>query len=357
MKILLLAAILAAAPAAAQTRLRVPVSGLYAVPGLGASFDGARVGATPMLMPTLSPDMRMPALDRLFDNSASASPEALAVPVMPAAPVHTDDAREFSQAPAWFDASQLKFGALIHGAAGGTAILRYGWRSQYEMAVFAYPASPSILFKEHALNPMAPAKQSFEAALATPAARKAAAKILRAVLAKDPVSGKDKAVLDEVLAFLDGEDTLSLARGVVPPTSYTWRDRPIKNGVMFSGEGLPTVAVVRENSDIRAAINGMPVTLGFTGSPDAPPSVMVLQGSGETLTVDLESARPKFTGELSGERLSAAQDDSALIIRYGENRFHISQGDVLSLTGLQPGDVPEPVRRFAAYLLIVRAIL
>lgn len=45
MKNLLLAAMLTAAPAAAQTAARVPASGPSVMPGLGASFEGVRPGA------------------------------------------------------------------------------------------------------------------------------------------------------------------------------------------------------------------------------------------------------------------------------------------------------------------------
>ena len=47
MKNMILAVTLAAAPAAAQTRGRVPVTGMNALPGLGASFSPARLGAPP----------------------------------------------------------------------------------------------------------------------------------------------------------------------------------------------------------------------------------------------------------------------------------------------------------------------
>ena len=47
-------------------------------------------------------------------------------------------------------------------------------------------------------------RRSFEA-LETAPGRRAAAKLLRAAQARNPVSGKDKAALDEILAFLDGQ--------------------------------------------------------------------------------------------------------------------------------------------------------
>ncbi|MEK7857678.1 MAG: hypothetical protein AAB320_00930 [Elusimicrobiota bacterium] len=110
---------------------------------------------------------------------------------------------EFAQAPAWFDVSKLKLDAVIKSGAGGIAVLRYGWRSQYEMTVFAFPGGESISFKEYPASPMGNPKQSFDATLETAAARKAAAQILRAAQARNPVSGKDKTTLDQILAFLE----------------------------------------------------------------------------------------------------------------------------------------------------------
>ena len=259
MKYMILAVIFTAAPTAAQTTVRATVSGLNAIPAIGASFDGARFSAVPMptmMRPTLSPGLQAPALtalalmptptpalvqpalavdilaaaakpaedsalgvirdataseaqktaalDRLFENSAPSSPEALAVSAQSAA-LTADSSNEFSRAPAWFDASQLKFDALVKSGTGATAVLRYGWRSQYEMSVFAFPGSASISFKEYSSNPMGHPKQSFDATLETMAARQAAAKILRAAQARNPVSGKDKVALDEMLIFLDGK--------------------------------------------------------------------------------------------------------------------------------------------------------
>jgi hypothetical protein len=109
---------------------------------------------------------------------------------------------EFSGAPAWFDVSKLKFDALVKSGTGGTAVLRYGWRSQFEMSVFAFPGDASVSFKEYSTNPMDRPKQSFDASLQKAASRAAAAKILRAVQAKNPVAGKDKATLDAMLTLL-----------------------------------------------------------------------------------------------------------------------------------------------------------
>lgn len=111
---------------------------------------------------------------------------------------------EFTRTPDWFDDSRLKFDGLVKSGAGGIAILRYGWRDQYELGVFAFPGGPSISFKEHSANPMGAPKRSYSAKLETPAARKAAASLLRAAQRRQPVSGNDKAVLDDILAFLEG---------------------------------------------------------------------------------------------------------------------------------------------------------
>ncbi len=248
----------AASPAVAQTTARAPVSGINPIAGVGTSFDGSRLGSAPMLMPAspaeitalilgatfdparLGPPPLLPnvaafnpltpapgipapvysplgvirdasaneaqkiaALGRLFENSAPAAPEALAVSAQPAASA-PENPGEFSRAPAWFDVSKLKFDALVKSGTGGTAVLRYGWRNQYEMSVFAFPGSPSVSFKEYSTNPMGHPKQSFDATLETAAARKAAAKLLRAAQSRNPVSGKDEAALDEILAFLEG---------------------------------------------------------------------------------------------------------------------------------------------------------
>jgi len=123
-------------------------------------------------------------------------------PVDPAS-IAAQGQNEFTQAPAWFDASQLKFDALVKSGTGGAAVLRYGWRSQYEMSVFAFPGGASISFKEYSSNPMGSPKRSFDAALETTPGRKAAAKLLRAAQARNPVTGNDKAALDEILAFLE----------------------------------------------------------------------------------------------------------------------------------------------------------
>ncbi|MBI2788855.1 MAG: hypothetical protein HYX59_09255 [Elusimicrobia bacterium] len=130
---------------------------------------------------------------------------AVTLAASPAAALDTGGPGEFSRAPAWIDPARLKFAALVKAGAGGTAVMRYGWRSQYEMSVFAFPDSPSVSFKEYAAGPMDPAKRSMDASLRTAAARKAAAAILRAVHERGPVAGKDKDALDAILAFLDGD--------------------------------------------------------------------------------------------------------------------------------------------------------
>ena len=272
MKKLLLAAIFTAAPAAAQTTARAPVSGVNMTPGLGATpmptvSPGlpAQAQSALALTPILAPVPVQPALaagihaaaneaqktainargvkaalamqasrtDRegryrftvnmpgsghdfkkiedLFEMDSEgwsyagipADIQLRGTPVDPAA-LAAQGPNEFSQAPAWFEVSQLKFDALIKSGTGGTAVLRYGWRSQYEMSVFAFPGSASISFKEHAANPLGSPKRSFEAALETATGRKAAAKLLRDAQERNPVSGKDKAALDEILAFLEG---------------------------------------------------------------------------------------------------------------------------------------------------------
>jgi hypothetical protein len=520
MKKLLLAVIVSAVPAAAQTTVRVPVSGINATVGLGAAFDGARLGSAPMLLPTspaevtalilgvsfdparlgappllpnvaafnpLAPTPGIPAellrpisaipapvadsplrvirdasangaqktaaLDQLFENSAPSSPEALAVSAQPAA-LTPQSSNEFSQAPAWFDVSKLKFDALVKSGTGGTAVLRYGWRSQYEMSVFAFPGDASVSFKEYSTNPMGHPKQSFDATLETAPGRKAAAKILRAAQARNPVSGKDKAALDEILTFLDGhadstigfnskpgigpiretprggiemsmtrpgsddvmlvrwhddagfdffradgsyyhpilinlrgvrmsllkatekngptplhqrllekldaaiaKETAAAASPAAMSEYYTWHNTPRKNGTIFIGAGLPVVSVKITERDIEATIEGQRVAIGFVGTPDGPPAAMVFKREGETINVDLAADSPAITGRLSEERLSAIFKDSNIIISHGMGRYQLTLGDAPRLTSLQPGDVPQPVRRFAAYMLILRSII
>ena len=60
MKNMILAVIFAAAPAAAQTTVRVPNSGVNVIPGLGATPV-----PTITMMPMLSPGLQAPALSAL----------------------------------------------------------------------------------------------------------------------------------------------------------------------------------------------------------------------------------------------------------------------------------------------------
>lgn len=233
MKNMILAVIFTAAPAAAQTTVRVPVSGPIAILGLGATFDGARLGAAPLLMPTLSPSMQMPALsaltliptlaptpvlsataagmlptaaneaqktvalDRLFENSAPSGPEALAAS-------GPKSSKEASPLPEWFDSSGLSF-TLMKKSADGLlmAVLRHG---RYELGLFLDKNGDNqAIFTKYALNPMGtPLKE--EVSLRTQSSRRAVAKILRAAQAENPVLGKELAALKETLAYLEGDD-------------------------------------------------------------------------------------------------------------------------------------------------------
>lgn len=362
MKKLILALIVSAAPAAAQTTVRVPVSGISAIPGLGAAFDGARLGAAPLLMPTLSPGMQMPALsalaltttltpalvqpaaaagilaaaakpvvgsplgvirdasaneaektaalDRLFENSAPSSPEALSVSGLSAA-LTPESSNEFSQAPPWFDASQLKFDALVKSGTGGTAVMRYGWRNQLEMSVFVFPGSASVSFKEYSANPMGKPKQSLEASLQKAPSRAMAAQILRAVQARNPVSGKDKATLDAILALLstlvhdrsqgvpDQASALAPPRGrtrdnkiafdftsLDPTSRYFLGTHPIQ--IQNLGGGSLEMTVVRnEESYVVRYLNGVGVEVLKDGIKAPAPSA--LRGLQEMLMVNLQS--------------------------------------------------------------------
>lgn len=259
MRNMILGVLLAATPAAAQVAARVPVPGLNVLPRLGAAFGGVRLAVAPMptalTMPALSPGMQAPALsapaltpapaptpvqpapavdlldavakpvgysplgvirdasanetqkavalERLFENPAPASLEAPSVSGMPAASAAPAAPGEFSRVPAWFDVSKLKFTALLPlPGGGGTAVMRYGRRDQFEMTVFAFPGDASVSFKEYPANPMGKPKRSLEASLQQAPSRAMAAQILRAVQARNPVSGKDKAALDAILASL-----------------------------------------------------------------------------------------------------------------------------------------------------------
>jgi hypothetical protein len=198
---------LIASPAAPQTTVRAPASGVSAITGLGASFDGARFGATPVpaaVPPALAINIPVAAAKPIEGSPLSVLLDDSADMTQKTAALAAKSQNEFTQAPAWFDISKVKFDAVIKSGAGGIAVLRYGWRSQYEMSVFAFPGGESISFKEYPASPMGNPKQSFEAALETAAARKAAANILRAAQARSPVHGKDKATLDAILAFLEG---------------------------------------------------------------------------------------------------------------------------------------------------------
>lgn len=84
---------------------------------------------------------------------------------------------------------------------------------------------------------------------------------------------------------------------------------------------------------------------------------MIFKREGEKITVDLDSDSPAIAGTLSGENISATFKDSNIIMSHGEGRFQMSLAGAPRLTSLKAGDVPEPVRRFAAYMLILRSIV
>lgn len=407
MKNMILAAIFTAAPAAAQTTVRVPISGPTGIPGLGASFNGTSAGAAPLLMPTPAPGMQMPALsaltliptlaptpvqpasavniraaaarpiegsplgvlpddssdmtqktaalDRLFENSAPSSPEALAASAQSAAASGPKNSKEASPVPEWFDSSGLSF-TLMKKSADGLlmAVLRHG---RYELGLFLDKNGDNqAIFTKYALNPMGtPLKE--EASLRKEALRREGAKILRAAQAEIPVSGKELAALRETLAYLEGDGRADTFKSAAAPEGYTWHDTPRTNGTIFIGAGLPAVSVANTQRGIEAIIDGQPVAIGFTDAPDGPPTAMVFKREDETITFDLDSYSPAIAGTLSGMNMSARFKDSNLIISHGEGRFQMTLADVPRLTSLQAGDVPAPVRRFAAYMLIMRSVI
>lgn len=188
-KLMLLIASCGAVPAAAQVQVRLSLPGSYALPAPGLTFDGAGPSVTPPVAAFLTP-----------------SPLALTpIPVLllSAAATETRKPGDFTGAPSWFDASRLSFDAVVKSEGGGTAVMRYGWRSGFEMTVYAFPGSASVSFKEYASNPLGHPKRSFEASLDTKAARAEAAKIIRAVQARNPVEARYQLALESVLSFLD----------------------------------------------------------------------------------------------------------------------------------------------------------
>lgn len=190
MKKIILAAMCAAAPAAAQVRLQAPAPGLAPIIVPGLSFDGASPLMTPALAP--APLVATPA-------------PGLIAPVLPAPSVHMGEPGEASLVPSWIDARKLSFDALMPaGGGGGIAVLRYGWRGQYEMGVFAFPGNQSVSFREHSSNPMGSPVRAHEARLKSAAARREIAKILREANARNPVAEKDRAALAAILAILEG---------------------------------------------------------------------------------------------------------------------------------------------------------
>lgn len=275
MRNIFLAAIFTAAPAAARTTARVPVSGPAAIPGLGASFSGARLGPTPQLMPTLPPGTQMRPLLAL-----ALIPTVTPTPVQPA-PALAASAKPIEGSP---------LGVLRDDAADETQ-------------------------KTAALN------RFFE----------------------NSAPSNPEALAASVQSAATSE-------------GYTWEERPVKNGTIFSGEALPTVSVVSTQEGIEAAIDGKPVLIEFAGAPDGPPTAMIFKREGEEITIDLDSDSPAIAGTLSGENITATFKDSKLIISQGEGRFQMTLAAAPSLTSLQAGDVPRPVRGFAAYMLILRSI-
>jgi hypothetical protein len=169
----------------------------------------------------------------------------------------------------------------------------------------------------------------------------------------------DVGVMDEGTVTSRAASLKAATAVEAPAENYAWTVRAIERGAVFSGNGLPTVSVTRENAEsIQATIDGKQVAIEFVSAPDGLPLAMVLRGTGGTLTVDLDKEPPTVMGTMSGETLSATSEGANIIIRYGTGRFRQILGkSSVSLAGLQAGDVPEPVRRFAAYMLVLVATM
>lgn len=140
------------------------------------------------------------ALNRLFENSAPSSPEALAASAQSAAASGPKNSKEASPVPEWFDSSGLLF-TLMKKSADGLlmAVLRHG---RYELGLFLDKNGDNqAIFTKYALNPMGtPLKE--EVSLRKEALRREVAKILRAAQAENPVSGEELAALNGILAYL-----------------------------------------------------------------------------------------------------------------------------------------------------------
>lgn len=262
-----------------------------------------------------------------------------------------------SPVPEWFDSSGLSF-TLMKKSADGLlmAVLRHG---RYELGLFLDKNGDNqAIFTKYALNPMGtPLKE--EVSLRTEASRRAVAKILRAAQAENPVQGKELAALKETLAYLDGDGRAGTFKSAAVPESYTWLKSPRANGAIFTGAGLPTVSAVKTPEGPKALIDGQPVTIDFLHVSGGPTSAIVVRREGETITVDLGSDPPALTGTLSGEIIWANLDFDKrnIVILRGRERFRMTLAGALELSSLQAGDVPEPVRRFAAYMLILRSVI
>ncbi len=137
-----------------------------------------------------------------------------------------------------------------------------------------------------------------------------------------------------------------------PAESYVWTYRRVPLGVELSGKGLPMILVTHDQSGPQATIDGKPVKVVFIGGPELPPVAMVLQGEEETLNINFDDPIA-ITGVMSGENISTKEN----IISYRGMDFKMNIGKTVSLASLQAGDVPVPVRRFAAYMLVMMSVV
>lgn len=123
------------------------------------------------------------------------------VPVLSAPSIQMDAAS--TVIPAWIDAAKLKFEHLSSTGRGNVAVLRHGWRGQFELAVFDFADDLSVSFKEHSSNPMGNPARRKDAFLTARVDRLAIAKILRDADKRNPVKDSERPALTEILNSLE----------------------------------------------------------------------------------------------------------------------------------------------------------
>lgn len=128
-------------------------------------------------------------IDKLFDTTLT-----------PNIPVRAVSAA--ATVPAWFETRGLRFERVNKRETGfAYAVLS---RGRYELGVFVdADGSSQATFTKFSRNPMGTPEGREEMKLLTPASRQAVAAILRRAQEASPVTGKEKAALDGMLAALE----------------------------------------------------------------------------------------------------------------------------------------------------------